>query len=342
MSGPVNEAVNEAANAYDPARVRTPYKAGRLLVEPSREPGRFDSLFVDCPFVCSDGGEYLMTYVGFDGTGYQTALSRSPDLESWSPGEVILPRDPAHPHRRHNAALTSIVRDNRLGSAGQVTWLDGRAFATYHAYPEAGMEVGAGVIGFLTSDDLRTWKDTGAVLRPQDGGAWERGGLYKSWLLRHDVLFYCFYNAKNRTYGGWREQIGYAVSPDLERWERPGPEPVVPHGGEGAFDERFASDPCVLRDGDWWVMFYFGLSFDGHARESYAVSRDLRTWHKSGEILVDVGPPGSVDETYAHKPAVVSRDGRPYHFYTAARRCEPYQVGEHTQVERRGISMARG
>ncbi|MFF4622096.1 hypothetical protein [Nonomuraea jabiensis] len=327
---------------YDAARVRTPHKAGRLLVEGSREPGRFDSLFVDCPFVCSDGGEYLMTYVGFDGTGYQTALSRSADLVSWTPGEVILPRDPAHPYRGYNAALTSIVRDNRLDSPGQVTWLDGRAVGTYHAYPEAGMEMGAAVIGFVASQDLRTWVDVGSVLRPQDGGAWERGGLYKSWLLRHDGLYYCFYNAKNRTYDGWREQIGYAVSPDLERWERPDPGPAVPHGGPGEFDERFASDPCVLRDGDWWVMFYFGLSFDGHARESFAVSRDLRTWRKSGEILIDVGPPGSADDTYAHKPALVSHAGRPHHFYTAVRRVEPYQVGEHTLVERRGISLAHG
>ncbi|WP_327581555.1 hypothetical protein OHA25_37000 [Nonomuraea sp. NBC_00507] len=326
--------------SYDATGIRTPHKAGRLLVEPSWQAGRFDSLFVDCPFVCSDGGEYLMTYVGFDGIGYQTALSCSADLVTWSPGEVILPRDPDHPYRSYNAALTSIARDNRLGSAGQVIWENGLAVGTYHAYPEPGMEAGAAVIGFCVSDDLRTWKDTGSVLRPQDGGDWERGGLYKSWLLRHDGLYYCFYNAKNRTYDGWREQIGYAVSPDLERWERGGL--VVPHGGPGAFDERFASDPCVLRDGDWWVMFYFGLSFDGHARESYAVSRDLRTWRKSGEILVDVGPPGSADDTYAHKPAVISRGGLPYHFYTAVRRCDPFPVGEHTMTERRGISLAYG
>lgn len=330
-----------AEESHDAARVRTPHKAGRLLVGPSGAPGRFDGLFVDCPFVCSDGGEYLMTYVGFDGTGYQTALSRSPDLETWSPGEVVFPRDPDHPYRRYNAALTSIVRDNRLASDGQVTWIDGRAVGTYHAYPEPGMEAGAAIIGFCVSDDLRAWRDTGSVLRPQDGGEWERGGLYKSWLMRHDGRYYCFYNAKNRTYDGWREQIGYAVSPDLEHWERPRRTPVVPNGGPGSFDERFASDPCVLRDGDWWVMFYFGLSFDGHAREGYAVSRDLRTWEKSEEILVDVGPPGSADDTYAHKPAVVTREGRLHHFYTAVRRVEPYQVGGHTMVEERGISVAR-
>jgi predicted GH43/DUF377 family glycosyl hydrolase len=335
--GPV---AGPAADSFEAERVRTPHKLGRLVVEPSRSPGRFDSLAVDCPTVFSDGGEYLMTYVGWDGVGYQTALSRSRDLLHWEPGELILRRDPGHPYRRFNAALTSVVRDNRLSSSGQLTRVDGRAVGTYHAYPNAGYEAGPAVIGFCASADLLTWQDTGDILRPQDGGSWERGGLYKSWLLRHDGLFYCFYNAKNRADRDWREQIGYAVSPDLTNWSRPQAVPVLPHGGPGDFDERFASDPCVLQDGDFWVMFYFGFSYDGHARESYAVSRDLRTWTKSGEILVDVGPAGTVDSTFAHKPAVVSHDGRLHHFYTAVSPDDPFEVDGVRQAERRGISVA--
>ncbi|WP_188189950.1 hypothetical protein [Nonomuraea sp. SYSU D8015] len=57
---------------------------------------------------------------------------------------------------------------------------------------------------------------------------------------------------------------------------------------------------------------------------------------------MDVGPPGSADDTYAHKPAIITRGGRVHHFYTAVRRCEPYRVGGHTLTERRGISMAHG
>ncbi|WP_020580345.1 hypothetical protein [Actinopolymorpha alba] len=326
--------------SYDAARIRTPHKVDRLLIEPSLRPGRFDSLMVDCPAVYSDQGEFLMTYVGWDGVGYQTALSRSRDLLHWEQGELILRRDERHPYRRYNAALTSIVRDNRLHSAGQVIWIDGRAVGTYHAYPEPGMETGPAIIGFCTSANLTAWRDIGSILRPEDGGAWERGGLYKSWLLRHDGLYYCFYNAKDRTEGPWREQTGYAVSADLMRWRRPRETPVIPHGGPGDFDERFASDPCVLRDGSFWVMFYFGFSFDGHARESYATSRDLHTWAKSGEILVDVGPVGSVDSTYAHKPAIISHDGRLHHFYTAVSKQETIDVDGYPLKERRGISVA--
>jgi hypothetical protein len=51
------------------------------------------------------------------------------------------------------------------------------------------------------------------------------------------------------------------------------------------------------------------------------------------EILIDVGPPGSVDSTYAHKPSVVYHQGALYHFYCAVSGKWPNEV--------RGISVAR-
>jgi hypothetical protein len=46
-----------------------------------------------------------------------------------------------------------------------------------------------------------------------------------------------------------------------------------------------------------------------------------------------VGPEGSVDSTYAHKPAVVFHEGSLYHFYCAVSGKYPSEV--------RGISVAR-
>jgi hypothetical protein len=51
------------------------------------------------------------------------------------------------------------------------------------------------------------------------------------------------------------------------------------------------------------------------------------------EILIDTGPPGSVDETYAHKPSLIYHDGALYHFYCAVSGKNPNEV--------RGISVAR-
>jgi predicted GH43/DUF377 family glycosyl hydrolase len=333
---------------YPSRRVATPHRDGRLLIRPSLVEGAFDSHGVDCPFVFSVDGRQGMTYVGWDGTGYQTALAWR-DGDEWSDGAVVLPRDPHDPLRRYNAALTSIVRDNALRAPGELRRFDGWYLGTYHAYPSAGYETGPGAIGFVRSRDLRSWEPVGRPLLPQEGARWERGGLYKSWLLEHDGLFYLFYNAKDVDDFGstavpppWIEQTGLAVSRDLTTWERYGDAPVLPTGGPGDFDERFASDPCVLKDGDFWLMFYFGLAADGHAREGFAWSRDLRSWTKSDEVLLDVGPQGTIDSLHAHKPAVITWDGRLEHYYTAVAPRGAVSIGGVELHETRGIARAVG
>ncbi|MCG5217897.1 glycoside hydrolase family protein [Streptosporangium soli] len=323
------------------ARLRTPVKAGELLIAPSHTPGRFDSHSVDCPFVFTRDGTTGMTFVGWDGVGYQTALTWLNEDGTWTEPEVVFARAESSPHRRYNAALTSILRDNDLFGTGELLTVDGWYYGTYHAYPSAGYEEGSAVIGIVRSRDLREWEDFGDVLRPEDGADWERGGLYKSWLLEHEGRFWLFYNAKDDSPRGWAEQTGAAVSTDLVSWRRVSDRPLLVRGEAGEFDERFASDPCVLRADDTWVMFYFGLSANGKARDSFATSPDLLQWTKGGEILVDVGPPGSVDECYAHKPAVLWRDGVLEHYYCAVRRIEPIMLDGYRQNESRGISVAR-
>ena len=54
--------------------IRTPKKHGQLVLAPSYKKGAFDSHAVDCPFLFSHDGKFWMTYVGWDGAGYQTGL----------------------------------------------------------------------------------------------------------------------------------------------------------------------------------------------------------------------------------------------------------------------------
>lgn len=86
------------------------------------------------------------------------------------------------------------------------------------------------------------------------------------------------YNAKNQDSSPWIEQTGLATSTNLVHWQCCPANPVLKVGPPGAFDDVFASDPCVLRLDDGCVMFYFGNCSDGHARDSAAFSPDLLTW----------------------------------------------------------------
>jgi len=283
-----------------------------------------------------------MTYVGWDGIGYRTGLARSIDLRSWEKQGMILDRGPVGSPTAYNVAMTAILRENDLYAPGGLKPVGGLYVGTYHAYPNPGYEEGPASIGLCWSRDLLHWDMEAPFLHPDLLCEWESGGLYKSWLLEHEGTYYLFYNAKNRPSGGWIEQTGLVTSPDLVHWTRFPHNPLLTVGPRGAFDDIFASDPCVLRVEDGWVMFYFGNSSDGHARDSSAFSSDLLRWEKSGEVLIDVGAAGSIDSRYAHKAGICAKDGRLYHFYCAVAPALNPHLGEVEHNEVRGISAAWG
>lgn len=88
-----------------------------------------------------------------------------------------------------------------------------------------------------------------------------------------------------------------------------------------------------MLDGNRWVMFYYSLDKKGKARDLIAIGTDPFHFTKSDEILIDVGPPGAIDSTYAHKPSVIYHRGTLYHFYCAVSGRYPNEV--------RGIAVAR-
>jgi len=311
----------------------TPYKYGKLVLQASTEPGAFDSKTVDCPFVFHHDGRFYMTYVGWDGTGYQTGLASSGNLTEWRKEGCILKRDPASPVTRYNIAMNWIVRQNELRSAGELRKVRGRFLGVFHSYPNAGYEEGPAVIGLCRSSDLLHWELGEVCLKPEDGADWEKGGLYKPCLVEHKGTYYLFYNAKTAAARGWREQTGVATSTDLKTWTRYAGNPILPNGGADSWDARFASDPCVVLNGKEWAMYYYGLDRAGKARDFLAVGPDAFHFNKVKEIVIDVGPAGAVDSTYAHKPSVVYYEGALYHFYCAVSGRWPNEV--------RGISVAR-
>jgi predicted GH43/DUF377 family glycosyl hydrolase len=288
---------------------------------------------VDDPFVFSFNGGFYMTYVGFDGIGYQTGLASSADLVNWKKEGCILHRDEKSAAIKYNVAMTWIVRDNALYGPGQLTRIGGKYVGAYTAYPGSGYEQGAGVIGLCRSTDLSHWQIEEPCLLPQSGAPWEQGGLYKICLVHDEGKLYLFYNAKNRTAQPWNEQTGVAISHDLKTWQRFSGNPTIANGPPESPDCRFASNPCVLKNGKVWAFYYFGLDNHGVARDLLATGPDLLHPQKSDQIMLDVGPPGSVDSAYAHKPSMFAHQSILYHFYCAVSK----QDGKYT----RGISVAR-
>jgi predicted GH43/DUF377 family glycosyl hydrolase len=146
------------------ARVRTPHKSDLLMLAPSYKKGAFDSHAADCPFPFYHDGAFWMTYIGWDGIGYQTGLARSHDLLTWEKQGLLLGRGPEGSVTEFNVAITCILRDNALFGPGALRRVDGRFVGTYHAYPKPGYETGPAVIGLCFSEDLRNWEEGNEIL----------------------------------------------------------------------------------------------------------------------------------------------------------------------------------
>ena len=353
-------AQSAAALASSPDEIapyRTLNKYGKLLLSATGNKGDFDEKAVDDPIVFRANGMFNMLYIGFDGTGYQTGLATSPDLIHWTRKALVGPRDPASKYTKFNLAMTCILRDKNLHGTGEALKVDGQYLAAWNAYPGAGYEEGAAVIGLARSKDLIHWTLTDPILHPEDGAPWEHGGLYRPDLCRFGDTYYLYYNAKTDTLpkadgGGWHEQSGVATSKDLKTWTRYPGNPILPNGSRGNQtypaanplhdqpattdfrDSRFASNPYVMQNGGKYAMFYFGLNYTrpGRTCEMLALGDDPFHFTKVSEILIDSGAPGTVDETFAHKPSVIYHKGVLYHFYCA--------VSGKYPNETRGITVA--
>ncbi|WP_409342532.1 hypothetical protein [Paenibacillus sp. MBLB4367] len=320
----------------------TPYKLGRPVLAGSGMEGAFDSIAVDVPFVFYHRNRFYMTYVGFDGIGYQTALATSENLTDWSPQGVILGRKEGDSWDRIGAAGTWILKEsNDLYDLPTLKKIDNRYWMVYHAYPSSGYEEGAAEMGlaWCEDEDLLEWHTLEhPVFSWKEGTDWEKGGLYKACLIEFEEKFYMFYNAKDLTSRGWIEQTGVAVSDNLLHWERHEHNPVL-EVTAGRWDGTFVSDPCLFKDGELWLNFFFG--YDGvHAQEGLACSFDLLHWEKHDTPILASGEKDSLDETHAHKASVIYYNGILYHFYCAVR---PYRDGDVAGKERnqfRAITVA--
>lgn len=289
--------------------IKTPFKYGVVL---KGEPG----MMVDSPSVFRHGDKWYMTYIIFDGRGYETALAESDDLLNWTKrGKLLEFQDDTWD--ANQAAGYIALQDHQWQGSYELAQHDGKYWMSYLGGNSTGYEEGILSVGLATTDDPTAsapWTRFAGnpVLTPKqsDARAFEDVTLYKSHIMRDDseslgYPYVMFYNAK-----GEHETIGMAVSNDMTTWHRYGTEPVIDNGA------GISGDAQITKIGDVWVMFYFGAFWQPNAFETFAASYDLAHWTKwTGPHLIQPSEPW--DQQYAHKPWVVVQDDVVYHFYNA-------------------------
>ncbi len=284
----------------------------------------FEKVFkTDVPTVFQLKGDdkWYMTFIGFDGQGYQSFVAESDDLIHWNNMRLAMGYGPEKSFDHGGVVLGAFLyEDYDIKGRRTLKKHDGKYWSLYGAYPrQGGYELRPGYEGVATSSNGMSWqraKDEPILsIHQKDCGEWEKSCIYQPWLVEHQGKYFNFYNAAQ----GGIEQMGLALSDDMLTWQRYKANPVIPHGPKGSFNEKFCSDGKVFREGDHWVMFFFGVGRGG-AHIMTAFSRDLHNWTVDPEpIYRSGGNPSGLDKQYAHKISLVwnAKNETYYMFYNA-------------------------
>ncbi len=313
--------------------IRTPYKYGLVVVPDSR------TKMVDSPSIFRYEGIWYMTYIIFDGKGYETWIAQSDNLLQWK----TLGRIMSFTHNTWDSNQKAgyiALQDYTWGGSYELEKHDGKYWMSYLGGAEQGYEagmLGTGIAYTTNPTAVKEWNRLkNPVLLPTDADAgwYDNQVIYKSSVI-HDrekklghpfVMFYNAMNKPSEIRSLTAERIAMAVSDDMIHWKRYGDDPVIDHYS------GIAGDAFLSKMDDLWVMFYFGAFWRPGAFERFACSYDMINWTVwGGSDLINSSEP--YDNVYAHKPLVIKYNGVVYHFYCA--------VGKNADgVEQRGIAVA--
>jgi len=297
-------------------QVKTPYKYGVVFSHPD------STKMMDSPSVFRWKRTWYMSYIIYDGNGYETWLAQSDDLLHWvNKGRILSFTDEGW-DASQKAGYLSLL-DNEWGGSYRPISFRGQYWLSYLGGAMSGYEAGRLGIGMAHTDDpsrAEEWlRVPGPVLSANDSGArwFEQQTIYKSVVIKDKQqltgkAFAMFYNAKGDTAN--YESIGMAASDDMVHWQRVGKSPVVSKYQQGTI----CGDAQIAKIGRLYILFYFVAFWNGshYAFDRFACSYDLMHWTDwKGEDLVKPSEP--YDASYAHKPFVLKWKGIVYHFYTA-------------------------
>jgi hypothetical protein len=314
---PIKAAETDAFTPIDPATIgqwSAPYRNWHYQEDhiiPSQPdiPGYEVFHSPDAPCVYQLPGQpdkWFMSFIAFNGRGYNSFVVESTDLVHWTHPQHAMGFGPPDTFDHGGSVIGAFLyKSYNLKSPRVLKQRDGKYWSLYGCYPkQGGYELRPGYEGMAYSEDGLTWKRAKDIpilsVHDADCEIWEKDCIYQPWLVEYKGRFFNFYNAANEGI----EQTGLAFSTDLLNWMRYPANPVVRNQQNG-YDEKFASDPKVFRDGDHWSMFYFGVG-KGGAHIMMAFSRNLVHWTSDPEPLYKAGGnPSGLDKQYAHKISLV-------------------------------------
>jgi predicted GH43/DUF377 family glycosyl hydrolase len=195
----------------------------------------------------------------------------------------------------------------------------------YHMW-YTGQAKGQSWIGYATSPDGKTWKRASdkPVLSPE-----------KPWEKRAVMCPHVLYDEKTKLYRMWYsggeqyepDAIGYATSEDGVKWTKHSKNPVFRPDPNSAWEKDRVTACQVVRQGDWYVMFYIGFADKDHAQIGLARSKDgITDWQRHRANPIIRPGKGRWDADAVYKPSALF-DGKRWLLWYNGRRGGVEQIG---------------
>ena len=212
--------------------IKTPFKYGVVVQHPD------STKMVDSPTIFRENDIWYMTYIVFDGQGYETWLSQSNNLLNWETKGKILSFTENTWDANQKAGYVSLISTDWGGDYSVENYQD-KYWMTYLGGNTEGYEKGTLKIGLANSSTLTEadeWnRNNSSILSPEDEDVrwFENKTIYKSLVIRDSIKhtghpFVMYYNAKGDTAN--YESIAMAVSEDMIEWKRYEENPVITKG----------------------------------------------------------------------------------------------------------------
>ena len=158
----------------------------------------------DVPTIFQRPGDpkWYMSFIGFDGQGYQSFVAESDDLLNWGKIRLAMGYGNKGEFDYGGRVLGAyLYEDYGIKARRTLKKKDDKFWSLYGAYAkQGGYEIDPGYEGVASSKNGINWqraKDQYILsIHEPDVGEWEKDCIYMPWLLEHEGLFYNFYNAK--------------------------------------------------------------------------------------------------------------------------------------------------
>ena len=240
------------------------------------------------------------------------ALTESQDGIHWSDPVIVL--GPAHTGWEDDINRPTVVRT----TGGYHMWYTGQVWY--------GGRNGRSCIGYATSPDGVVWTRASAtpVLEPKL--PWENAALMCPHVLWDGgaKLFRMWYSGGEQ----WEPNaIGFATSSDGRNWTRFRDTPVFQGDPNIPWEHERVAGCQVVRQGDWYLMFYIGYRDIEHAQIGLARSPDgISNWQRlSANPIVRPGT-DKWDHDACYKPYAVL-DGQRWLLWYNGRHGSSEQIG---------------